>query len=250
MELDLIKYFTKVKNLVRIISYATLFAVLITVSVFVKAEDNEYNNSLINNQENYSSVSYLNYSKAVFEQIGIASYYGKKFHNRKTASGERFNMYDLTAAHKKLPFGTIVRVTNEENGNVTFVRINDRGPFTKGRILDLSQYAAQEINGIGIPKVKIEGFDKNFLDDNSDILRDSYLAYSLNLPLEIIESRYLNFVDSTNEFKDIVQLYYDYSLVDKETNWYICVSATKIEDDPIYYLAYPKENFYFARMQN
>lgn len=232
------------------ISYTTLFVVLITVSIFVKAEDNDFNNSFANDQANYSSNSYIDYSKAIFEQIGKASYYGSKFHNRRTASGERFNMYDLTAAHKKLPFGTIIRVTNEANGNVTLVRINDRGPFAKGRILDLSQFAAQEINGLGVPNVKIEGFNKKFLNDNSDDLRNSYLAYSINLPLEIIESKHLYFIDSTYEFKDIVQLYYDYSLIDKETNWYICVSATNNEDDPIYYLAYPKETFYFARIQN
>jgi len=87
--------------------------------------------------------------------IGIASYYGKKFHGRKTASGEIFDMYKLTAAHKTLPFGTRVLVTNIKNGRSVTVRINDRGPFMKGRIIDLSYEAARRIGITGIEKVKL-----------------------------------------------------------------------------------------------
>ncbi|WP_029519824.1 septal ring lytic transglycosylase RlpA family protein [Persephonella sp. IF05-L8] len=76
---------------------------------------------------------------------GIASYYGKKFHGRKTASGERYNMYKYTAAHKYLPFGTILLVKNLKNGRTVKVRINDRGPFVKGRVLDLSYAAAKKL---------------------------------------------------------------------------------------------------------
>lgn len=89
---------------------------------------------------------------------GKASFYGPKFHGRKTASGEVFNQYDLTAAHKTLPFGTICRVTNLDNGKSVIVKINDRGPFIQGRILDLSYKAAQVVDGIisGVIDVKIE----------------------------------------------------------------------------------------------
>ena len=76
---------------------------------------------------------------------GIASYYGRKFHGRRTASGEPFNMNDLTAAHRTLPFGTEVRVTNPHNGKSVTVRINDRGPFAHSRMIDLSRAAATEI---------------------------------------------------------------------------------------------------------
>ncbi len=91
-------------------------------------------------------------------QYGYASYYGPKFHGRRTASGEIFNMYAYTAAHRYLPFGTIVRVTNLENGKSVIVRINDRGPFKAGRIIDLSYAAAKKIGMIkkGVVKVKIE----------------------------------------------------------------------------------------------
>ena len=78
---------------------------------------------------------------------GMASWYGGKFHGRKTASGETYNKNDLTAAHKTLKFGTRVKVTNPKNGKSVTVRITDRGPFIKGRVLDLSEKAA---NMIGI----------------------------------------------------------------------------------------------------
>jgi rare lipoprotein A len=83
--------------------------------------------------------------KSDIYQTGIASWYGKKFHNRRTANGEIYDMNKLTAAHKKLPFNTIVEVENLDNHKKTIVRINDRGPFVKGRIIDLSYKAAGRI---------------------------------------------------------------------------------------------------------
>lgn len=95
--------------------------------------------------------------KPVFEQSGKASFYGGGFHGRKTASGERFDQNDLTAAHRSLPLGSEVTVTNKENGESVDVTINDRGPYVKGRIIDLSKRAAREI-GIkdGIAPVQVE----------------------------------------------------------------------------------------------
>ena len=91
-------------------------------------------------------------------QVGVASYYGKKFHGRKTANGEVFNMYKLTAAHRVLPLGTYVKVTNLQNGRWVEVKVNDRGPFIEGRILDLSFAAALELEMVeqGTAKVMIE----------------------------------------------------------------------------------------------
>ncbi len=89
---------------------------------------------------------------------GSASWYGGKFHGRTTANGERYNMHEMTAAHKTLPFGTKVRVTNQRNGRVVTVRINDRGPFAGNRVIDLSRGAAQAVGMIkqGVAPVKIE----------------------------------------------------------------------------------------------
>ena len=91
-------------------------------------------------------------------QVGIASYYGSKFHKKRTANGEIFNMYKISAAHKTLPLGTKVRVINLKNGKSLTMKINDRGPFAKGRIIDLSYKAAQKLGFVnqGTTKVRIE----------------------------------------------------------------------------------------------
>jgi rare lipoprotein A len=87
---------------------------------------------------------------------GIASWYGHPYHGRRAASGEIYNMYDMTAAHRTLPFGTQVRVHDLENGRDVDVRINDRGPFVEGRIIDLSYAAAQAMGMSGIAQVRLE----------------------------------------------------------------------------------------------
>lgn len=91
-------------------------------------------------------------------ETGIASYYGDEFNGRKTASGEIFNQSKLTAAHKRIAFGTNVKVTNLSNNKYVLVKVNDRGPFVSGRIIDLSKAAAKQIDLIapGTAKVKIE----------------------------------------------------------------------------------------------
>lgn len=80
---------------------------------------------------------------------GEASWYGGKFNGRRTASGERYNMYGLTAAHKTLPFGTKLSVVNLDNGKAVIVTVNDRGPFVRDRVLDLSYGAAKKLGMIG-----------------------------------------------------------------------------------------------------
>lgn len=96
--------------------------------------------------------------ETVIEQIGEASWYGKYFHGKKTASGEAFNQYNLTAAHRTFPLGTEATVTNLETGQSVEVEINDRGPYAKGRDIDLSKQAAIEIGMTkdGTIPVKIE----------------------------------------------------------------------------------------------
>ncbi len=91
-------------------------------------------------------------------QVGMASFYGREFDGKPTSSGETYHANHLTAAHRTLAFGTIVRVTNLSNGKKVIVRINDRGPFIKGRIIDLSLAAAKRLDMIdaGVVKVKVE----------------------------------------------------------------------------------------------
>ncbi len=96
-----------------------------------------------------------------FSQTGVASWYGRQFHGRKTASGETFDMNGLTAAHRSLPLNCYIRVTNKTNGKSVVVKVNDRGPFHGNRVLDLSYGAAKQlgITNAGTAKVNIERVD-------------------------------------------------------------------------------------------
>ncbi len=91
-------------------------------------------------------------------ETGMASWYGPDFHGKTTANGETYNQNELTAAHKTLPFNSVVRVTNLDNGKQVTVRINDRGPYARGRVIDLSRAAAREVEmiGSGVARVRIE----------------------------------------------------------------------------------------------
>lgn len=93
-----------------------------------------------------------------FQQVGVASWYGKFHQGNKTANGERFDRFAETAAHRSLPFNTLVRVTTLDTGKSTLVRINDRGPYVRGRIIDISDAAASSL-GIreeGVARVRLE----------------------------------------------------------------------------------------------
>jgi rare lipoprotein A len=101
---------------------------------------------------------YVMNSAAGYDAVGNASWYGRKFHGRLTSTGEPFDMYELTAAHRTLPIPTYARVTNLENGRSTIVRINDRGPFHDNRIIDLSYAAAVKLgySARGTARVRVE----------------------------------------------------------------------------------------------
>ncbi len=103
-------------------------------------------------------LAYAPSARVASSQVGTASWYGDKFHGRRTASGERYNMHALTAAHRSLPFGTKVRVINLENNHRVIVTINDRGPFVKGRVIDVSKRAADMLGmrRAGVASVRIE----------------------------------------------------------------------------------------------
>ncbi len=96
-----------------------------------------------------------------YREDGVASWYGRDFHGKTTANGERYNMYAMTAAHKLLPLGTKVRVTHLRNGKSIVVRVNDRGPFVGDRIIDLSYASAKELGmiGTGTARVRVEAIE-------------------------------------------------------------------------------------------
>ncbi|MGH2566771.1 MAG: septal ring lytic transglycosylase RlpA family protein [Bacteroidota bacterium] len=105
-----------------------------------------------------STIVRVNPGRVLLTLQGVASYYADDFHGKLTSNGEIFNMNDLTAAHRTFPFGTKVRVTNLDNKKVVVVRVNDRGPFIEGRLIDLSLGAAKEIDLIqkGTTRVLLE----------------------------------------------------------------------------------------------
>ncbi len=144
-----------------------------------------------------------------FKQTGIASWYGNKFHGRKTSTQETYNMYAMTAAHKTLPIPCYVEVTNLENGKKVIVKVNDRGPFHQGRIIDLSYAAAAKLGylGKGTAKVRIRAinakseapllakYNKNTLKEiENKLLKGQYYyvqvgAYSKNETLDAMMTR-------------------------------------------------------------
>jgi len=113
------------------------------------------------------------------ELQGFASWYGGKFHGRLTSSGEVFDTNEMTAAHRTLPFGTVVKVTNLDNGRSAVVKINDRGPFVEGRVIDLSRAAAEEIDmlGQGVARVSLEIV--SFSTDKDNVYAIQVGAYGL-----------------------------------------------------------------------
>ncbi len=96
-----------------------------------------------------------------YDEQGVASYYGARHNGKRTASGERFDQNALTAAHRRLPFGSRVLVTNQANGRSVTVRINDRGPHTRGRLIDVSHAAAEQLGmlGSGTARVRVQDLE-------------------------------------------------------------------------------------------
>jgi rare lipoprotein A len=104
-----------------------------------------------------------------FRDTGLASYYANRFHGRKTSNGDIYKKNQLTAAHRTLPFGTLIKVTNPRNKKWVIVRINDRGPFNRRRIIDLSYRAAKHlgmVNGKGVIKVYLEEIPRMSMESN------------------------------------------------------------------------------------
>lgn len=124
-------------------------------------------------------------------QKGLASWYGADFHGKRTSNKEIYNMYSMTAAHKTLPFGTYVKVTNLDNGRSVVVRINDRGPFVKGRIIDLSYAAAKKLgmSSEGVVPVKVKVLKKYSPKKSSQKFSVQVAAYTLKKNAKILKKK-------------------------------------------------------------
>lgn len=129
----------------------------------------------IGNPYKIAGVWYTPHEDFSYKETGEASWYGADFHNGSTANGEKYNMHAMTAAHRTLPLPSIVRVTNLKNGKSVILRVNDRGPFAKDRIIDVSRLAAQKLDFLnqGTTRVRVE-----ILPEESRKLRDAILAGS------------------------------------------------------------------------
>ena len=128
-------------------------------------------------------------AETVFQQ-GKASYYGKAHHGKKTASGKRFNMHAMSAAHRSLPFGTQLKVTSKDTGKSVIVTINDRGPYAGGRILDLSQEAARQLGvikqGVGVVTLeKINVKQDSVRRSSTERIEEPLLVATSNIPDDI-----------------------------------------------------------------
>jgi len=129
----------------RLMTVAVLTSAFGLANTAVTAEIATASRSSQNRNHHQQSLMAQSNQQVIARRRGRASWYGPRFRGQQTASGERFNPSELTAAHRSLPFGTRVRVTNLRNGASVVVRINDRGPYAAGRIIDLSRAAAQAI---------------------------------------------------------------------------------------------------------
>ncbi len=185
---------------------------------------------------------HLAYSQILKDSVGIASYYAEKFNGRKTANGDKFDNTKYTAAHRTLPFGTNVLVTNPKNNKQVVVKINDRGPYAKNRLIDLSKAAAKELDLIvaGIGKVHIKVLDSLPVNIEQPIaIRDS------------ISDVIVSPIDTTNVSNNI-------NLKEIEKKWYYGVqvvsvknltniekvkkSIAGISDETIFVFEYSKDN--------
>ncbi len=138
----------------------------------------------------FSSCTRIKYIKPGYIQTGKASWYGPGFHGKKTSSREIYNMHDMTAAHRTLPFGTYVIVTNLNNEKIITVKINDRGPFVKGRIIDLSYAAASALDmvGPGVIPVRIEVIQEISPSLNSQNISVQVGAFTIKRNAEVLKT--------------------------------------------------------------
>ena len=160
---------------------------------------------------------------------GTASWYGPDFHGNQTSNGEYYNMYQRTAAHKTLPINTMVEVSNIKTGTSTIVRINDRGPFVAGRIIDLSYQAAMDIglieNGTGKVRLRVLDYDttaKEYLHDRPSIIQTPKKVEPTTMQKIVIEDKHIKIkqpkyhvqISSTSQKDKAFELANRYALID------------------------------------
>ena len=205
--------FLRIIRFSRMIFFAFIIVLIISSIHFLYLGNNSYylfaRNKLevYRNDSSFESTNIIIDSNFIYFETGIASRYGDSFQHKKTANGEWYSMHSYTAAHRDLPFGTILRITNMETDSVSFVIVNDRGPFVRSRLIDLSNSSISEINGGDLFRVKVEGLVPGSVDFEFDGIDDSFIGYSFNYPLISIRRNELTIIDSVDKFTDAVNIY-------------------------------------------
>jgi rare lipoprotein A len=164
----------------------------------------------------FSIIIFSSLLSAAQTERGKASYYADKFNGRKTANGEIFSNKEFTAAHRSLPFNTKVKVTNLDNGKTTIVRINDRGPFVKGRIIDVSRAAAIELNMLvaGVARVEIEVIKQETDPPLAKTKTTSIELFEVDVKLTTVEGygiQVYSFQHVDNLFNEILRIEEEYN---------------------------------------
>lgn len=137
-------------------------------------------------------------------QDGLASWYGGQFHGRRTASGTRFNMNEYTAAHRTLPFGTVLRVENTKTGKSILVEVTDRGPFIRKRVLDLSYGAARDL-GVSVSPVEIDALTKSAISDFYLENDSTFLVFSPELQPVVMSASLLDTLSSATTLTNVMK---------------------------------------------
>ncbi|MGI6369571.1 MAG: septal ring lytic transglycosylase RlpA family protein [Ignavibacteria bacterium] len=207
----------------------------LTIPYFVALDSTKDTLEIKTNEAESKATTSINVDQYLRKQTGIASYYAHKFHNRRTASGEIYDMYGYTAAHKKIAFGTIVKVTNPINDKSVLVKVNDRGPFKKSRIFDLSYRAAKEIDGLCTPKIELTYF--NFKKLKQDLDTHYLLGHSISDDFVILHREQVEICDSieTANFEEVVNAYLQHKQI-SDDKYYIFTKNHKPRKKNLFYI--------------
>ncbi len=233
------------------------FTILIVFSIILitKAEDKnsqplkyDYESVIADEFNSQNRLNQTLKDMTFYKEEGISSFYGKRFHGRKTSSGVKFDLNKFTCAHKTLPFGSILKITNKNNGLSSLAIINDRGPFIRKRIIDLSQAVASQIDALGIPDVKIETlqFKEN---TDSTIFRSKYIAFPLIENIQYTSFDNLNILKSSSDFSELMVLLHQLQDINPKIPYCIMLSANDYffnKDYRTYYLGILLEPNKFA----
>lgn len=224
-----------------ILIYAAILPVFAqnSLEIFNSQTYFEFMDTSIKNPISYEEINEC--AGLLYQESGVASYYARRFHGRKTANGELFNNKKMTIAHKTLPFGSIVQIRQTDTDSSILVRVNDRGPFVSDRIIDLSTLAAERLHVDALTEVTIKTIIPN--EDFFPINYDYYFAFSYLLDPMCIESTAFTVLEEVHSFDKALGVLDFYITANSNRDFYLCVPANEYnkkainDDDFIYYIA-------------